>query len=189
MPTIQAIAQLEDIEKRISELGEGEGEALRHHVLTKQIVWSDTMESCRLCVWYKMLLFRASKLEAMYQTCTAAVALMASFADAEAGARGEAALMAGGAAGAEEGGPPPPGDDTMASEEHAGEAIVPAEGPEGATAVAAAAEGGGGSVLPYLPEFYLDSAIDALNALVLRRTGEGSPGRHCHSTLLLTVIP
>ena len=37
---LQAIAQLEELEKRIAALGEGE-EALRHHTMTKQFIWDE----------------------------------------------------------------------------------------------------------------------------------------------------
>jgi Kip1 ubiquitination-promoting complex protein 1 len=122
---IQAIAQLEELEKRIAALEDG-AEALRHHTLTKQVIWEEITESSRLCVWFKLQLHRQGKLEAMFRACVNATSILGTLsAAAEASAS----------------------DDSEA-------------GTVASTAFS------------YLPEFYLDSMIDAFETLALRRLGE-----------------
>ena len=160
----------------------------RHHTLTKQVVWEDCMESCRLCVWYKMLLFRSDKIESMCRTCAIAVMLLscipAGGVPAEAG-EAEAAQRE-----PEETPPPLPpawGGGTVAAAAAAGGGGGADGGAAGsaapsATGSASTGSGGGGgqsrpaAALAYLPSFYLDAAVDTFNTLVLRRTGDGPDG-------------
>lgn len=123
---IQAIAQLEDLEKRIAALENG-ADALRHHTLTKQVIWEEITESSRLCVWYKLQLHRQGKLEAMFRACVTVASIISTL-SAEAAEAAEA----------DDGGP-----STVAS-----------------------------TAFSYLPEFYLDSMIDAFSTLALRRLGD-----------------
>lgn len=120
---VQAIAQLEELEKRIALLEDG-AEALRHHTLTKQVIWEEITESSRLCVWFKLQLHRQGKLEAMFRACVSITTILATL-SANLNLDGETDRL------------------TVSS-----------------------------TAFSFLPEFYLDSMIDAFSTLALRRLGD-----------------
>lgn len=124
---IQAIAQLEELQKRIAALEDGRDTLSAHTLrLTKQVIWEEIAESSRLCVWFKLQLHRQGKLEAMFRACVTVASIISTLS-----AAAEAAAV-------NDGGP-----GTVAS-----------------------------TAFSYLPEFYLDSMIDAFSTLALRRLGE-----------------
>ena len=76
---LQALAQLEELERRIATLVDSNSpDALQHLTLTKATIWEEVAESSRLSIWFKILLLRdESQLEPIFQACVITAELLA----------------------------------------------------------------------------------------------------------------
>ena len=76
---LQALAQLEELDRRIAALVDGDSpDALRHLTLTKAAIWEEVAESSRLSIWFKILLLRdGSQLEPVFEACVTTAQLLA----------------------------------------------------------------------------------------------------------------